>query len=139
MRIVVSGSSGLVGSALLPALRAAGHRVARLVRSGATRGRRAAPGPTATSGPDDIPWDPLGERIDAARLEGADALINLPGAGIAAWLCSAASKDEVRRCRANGTQHLTATLTRLERPARILVRTPALDYYPDRSAVILIQ
>src|SRR5207245_8757694 len=109
MRIVVSGSSGLVGSALLPALRAAGHRVARLVRSGATRGRRAAPGPTATSGPDDIPWDPLGERIDAARLEGADALINLAGAGIAAGRWTAARKDEIRRSRVNGTQLLSET------------------------------
>ena len=70
MDVVITGSSGLIGRALIPALTAAGHRPIRLVRREPQAGR------------DEIRWDPAAGEIDAASLEGADAVINLAGAGI---------------------------------------------------------
>ncbi len=125
MRIVVSGSSGLVGSALLPALRAAGHQVSRLVRPGAS----PAPG--------DVAWDPGADRIDAAGLEGTDAVVHLAGASIAAGRWTAARKVEIRRSRVNGTQLVSETLTKLQRPPRVLVSASAIGYYGDRGDEVL--
>jgi uncharacterized protein YbjT (DUF2867 family) len=67
VRVVMSGASGLIGSALLPALRADGHDVVRLVRRKST-------------GSDEIRWDPAAGELDAARLGGVDAIVNLSGA-----------------------------------------------------------
>jgi NAD dependent epimerase/dehydratase family enzyme len=69
MRIVVSGASGLIGSAIVPALERAGHDVVRLVRH-------------EPQGPKELSWDPAVGSIDAAGLAGADAVVNLNGATI---------------------------------------------------------
>ena len=68
MRVVISGSSGLIGTALVPHLRSAGHEVVRLVRR-------------TPQAPDERGWDPPSGRIDDGALDGADAVINLSGAG----------------------------------------------------------
>ena len=70
MRILVSGSSGLIGSRLVPSLKAGGHDVVRLVRGEA-------------SGNDEIHWDPQAETIDREALGGLDAVVHLAGASIA--------------------------------------------------------
>ena len=70
MRVVVAGSSGLIGTALVAHLRAGGHEVLRLVR------RQPA-------GPDERGWDPPAGRIDAGTFDGVDAVVNLGGVGIA--------------------------------------------------------
>src|SRR5438445_6994289 len=101
MRIVVSGSSGLVGSVLLPTLGTAGHEVAKLVRPGTA--------PASAPGQNDIAWDPPGEKIEAARLEGAAAVVHLAGGNIPAGRWTAARKAKVRRRRVNGTQFLSET------------------------------
>ena len=129
MRIVVSGSSGLVGSALLPELGAAGHQVARLVREGTAR--------RPASGREEIVWDPLGERIDAGRLEGVDAVVHLAGENISAGRWTVARKEKIRKSRVNGTQLLSETLTKLKRPPRVLVSASAIGFYGDRGDEVL--
>src|SRR5207247_3923459 len=64
LKVIVSGSHGLIGSALVDSLEADGHQVTRLVRDGA----------------DGVPWDPMAGTIDAAGLEGHDAVVHLAGA-----------------------------------------------------------
>ena len=78
MKILVGGSSGLVGSALLPHLASQGHQTVRLVRGRPARGD------------DEVEWDPDAGAIDAARLQGIDAVVNLAGATIARWPWTAA-------------------------------------------------
>ena len=85
MRIAVSGSSGLIGTALVRALRADGHDVVRLVRR-------------EPQGPDETRWDPSGQ-IDAAALEGLDAVVHLAGAGIGDRRWSESYKTELRDSR----------------------------------------
>src|SRR3989442_1435171 len=125
MRIVMSGSSGLVGSVLLPELGTAGHQVARLVRPGTA--------PASAPGQSDIAWDPPGEKIEAARLEGVDAVVHLAGENISAGRWTAARKEKIRKSRVNGTQFLSETLTKLKRPPRVLVSASAIGYYGDRG------
>jgi uncharacterized protein (TIGR01777 family) len=125
--VAVSGSSGLVGSALVPALRAGGHTVRRLLRPGA-RG----------SG-DDIPWDPQGGRIDPAGLAGCDAVVHLAGENIAARRWSPAQKELLRASRVPATALLATTLASLPRPPRVLVQASAIGYYGDRGDEILTE
>ncbi len=86
MRVVISGSSGLIGTALVPHLRSEGHEVVRLVRR-------------TPQAPDERGWDPPSGRIDDGALDGADAVINLSGAGIADKRWTGARKQELRDSR----------------------------------------
>lgn len=118
MRIVVAGSTGLIGSALGPALEAAGHRVERLVRPGAT-----GPG---------IAWDPAAGTIDAAALEGADAVINLAGRSIGERRWDEAERRLVRDSRVESTGVLAGALAGLRRPPAVLLNASAVGYYGHR-------
>ncbi|HWN26016.1 MAG TPA: NAD-dependent epimerase/dehydratase family protein, partial [Actinomycetospora sp.] len=69
MRVVIAGSSGLIGTALVPRLREAGHEVVRLVRR-------------TPQAPDERGWDPAAAHLAPGALDGADAVVNLCGAGI---------------------------------------------------------
>jgi uncharacterized protein len=117
-RIAISGASGLVGTQLIPFLGAGGHDVARLVR------RR----PSAA---DEIGWDPATDQIDAASLEGMDAVIHLAGTSIAGGRWTKARKAEIFSSRVQGTGLLAKTLTRLQRPPRVLVSASGIGYYGD--------
>ncbi len=119
MRIVVAGSSGLIGSALLPALEEAGHRVEPLVRPGSAR-------------PGGIPWDPGAGHLDAAALEGADAVVNLAGRSIGERRWDDAEKRLIRESRVGPTRLLAETLAGLARPPRLLVNASAVGFYGDR-------
>ena len=92
MKIAITGSTGLVGSALIPVLAIGGHHVVRIVRSGGA--------------PDDVVWDPNSGRIDRERLEGLDAVVHLAGENIAARRWNAEQKARIRDSRVLGTKLL---------------------------------
>lgn len=119
MHIAVSGSGGLVGSALLPFLTTGGHRVTRLVR-------KAAAG-------DDVAWDIAQGVKDLSRLEGVDAVVHLAGENIAAGRWTAARKEEIRRSRVEGTRRLCESLARLSRRPKALVSASAVGFYGNRG------
>jgi len=121
----VSGSHGLIGSALVPALAAAGHRVRRLVRR--------------PPGPDEIAWDPDAGTVDAAGLEGADAVVHLAGVGIGDKRWTPEQKRRIRDSRVRGTGALAAALAGLAVPPRVLVSGSAVGYYGDRGDEVLTE
>ena len=124
MQIAVSGSSGLIGSALVSVLTAGGHRVFRLVRG-------IAPGA------DSIRWDPgVGVR-DVALAEGLDAGVHLAGENIGAGRWTARRKAEIRQSRIEGTRRLSESLARLARRPKALVSASAIGFYGDRGAEAL--
>ena len=124
MKILVSGSTGLVGSALVPFLSTGGHEVIRLVRG------RPQPGEAA------VPWDPQAGTIEAAGLEGLDAVVHLAGENVAGrW--TAAKKARIRSSRVAGTRLLAEALAGLKRPPRTLVCASAIGYYGDRGDEVL--
>jgi hypothetical protein len=125
-RIAISGASGLVGSQLVPFLRAGGHDVARLVR------RR----PSAA---DEIAWDPAAGQIDAAALEGMDVVIHLAGTSIAGGRWTNARKAAILSSRLQGTSLLAETLAGLQRPPRALISASGIGYYGDAGNVPLTE
>lgn len=116
MDVAVTGSHGLVGSALVPALAQAGHRVLRLVRD-----RR--------SGRDEIAWDPVAGTIDGAGLEGIDAVVHLAGAGIGDKRWTPERKRLILESRTKGTGLLARTLAGLTRKPLVLISASGTDYY----------
>jgi uncharacterized protein (TIGR01777 family) len=127
LRVAVTGATGLVGSALVPALLAAGHRVDRLTRR------------PPTAGTTDVEWDPARGRLDPRALEGVDAVVHLAGESIAARRWSDAVKERIRRSRVDGTRLLSETLGNLERRPRVLVSASAVGYYGDRGETPLTE
>ena len=120
MRVLVTGSSGLIGGTLVPFLSASGHRVSRLVRRPPTE-------------PDEIGWDPVAGTVDLRALEGFDAVVHLAGAGIASGRWTVERKASIRRSRIEGTRLLAASLDRLDRRPRVLVAASAIGYYGNRG------
>ncbi len=123
MRTAVTGSSGLVGSALAPFLTAGGHEVVRLVR--------------ASTGGGDVQWDPAEGVKDLSRLEGVDAVVHLAGGNIAAGRWTQHRKEEIRRSRVEGTRRLGESLARLSRRPKVLVSASAIGFYGDRADEVL--
>ena len=123
MDVLVSGSTGLIGSALVSALEEGGHRVRRLTRSGG-------------SSEDVVLWDPSAGEIDAGRIEGVDAVVHLAGENIAGrW--TDAKKARIRDSRVRGTRLLAETLARLPTPPVVMVSASAAGYYGDRGNELL--
>lgn len=129
MKILISGASGLVGSAATRVLRAEGNSVAQLVRPG--RGRSQQPA--------DVAWDPAKRQIDAAALEGFDAVIHLSGASIADGRWTEARKAELRSSRIESTRVLVDALAKLNRKPRVLVAASAVGFYGDGGDEILTE
>jgi hypothetical protein len=125
MNVLITGSSGLVGSALAPLLTSGGHRVIRLVRSeaGAGEGR--------------VLWDPEAGTIDTASLEGLDTVVHLAGESIAAGRWTAAQKARILESRVKGTRLLAETLAGLSQRPKALVSASAVGYYGDRGDEVL--
>jgi len=126
MRILVIGSNGLIGRALIPVLDSAGHTTVRLVR---TQG-------LAT--PSGIPWNPSAGTISARDLEGFDAAVHLAGESIVGrW--TAAKKARILESRAQGTRVLCEALAELAHPPQVLVSASAIGYYGDRGDEVLTE
>ncbi|WP_405858641.1 TIGR01777 family oxidoreductase [Streptomyces sp. NBC_01515] len=117
-RIAVTGASGLIGSALVRSLTADGHEVVRLVRHGAR-------------GADEVCWDPEGQYVDAAGLDGCDAVVNLAGAGVGDHRWTDAYKKTVRDSRVLGTAALAEAVAALDRPPRVWVNGSAIGFYGE--------
>ncbi len=126
MNILVTGSTGLVGSSVVSFLKTGGHRVLRLVRGTA-------------NGADDIVWHPAGDTIESAKLEGLDAVVHLAGENIASGRWNAAKKERIRDSRVNGTVLLSKALAKLTRKPRVLVCASAIGFYGDRGDEVLTE
>jgi uncharacterized protein len=126
MRILVSGSTGFVGTALIPRLESEGHEVVRLVRPAT----RSVSGIAASK---TIAWDPSANSFDAAQAEGADALVHLAGASIADGRWNAVRKTLLRTSRIDATRHLITALSGLQRPPGVMVSASAIGYYGNRG------
>ncbi|WP_369133151.1 TIGR01777 family oxidoreductase [Modestobacter sp. I12A-02662] len=125
MKVALTGSSGLIGSALAPALRADGHEVLRLVR----RTPRTA---------DEHRWDPVHHRVDPALLLDVDAVINLAGEPIRPRPWTRAYKERLRSSRLNSTttiaEALAAAATSDPSPRRVLLSASGIDFYGDTGS-----
>ncbi|MDA0831764.1 MAG: TIGR01777 family oxidoreductase [Planctomycetota bacterium] len=125
MRILLSGATGLVGSALTPFLTTGGHEVVALSRS-----LRGNAGET-------VIWDPASHHIDSSRLEGFDAVVHLAGENIATKRWSSEQKKKIRSSRVDATHFLCEQIAQLERPPSTLVCASAIGYYGDRGDEIM--
>ena len=118
MRVVVTGASGLIGSALVRSLTADGHQVLRLVR----RDPRAA---------DEARWDPTARHLDPSSLDGADAVVNLAGAGIGDHRWTDDYKKAIRESRVAGTTAVAEAIAVAGQPPSVFVSASAVGYYGD--------
>ncbi len=126
MKVLVTGATGLVGSALVPMLTTGGHEVFRLTRSNPVEAN-------------DIQWNPDSGDLPKARLEGMDAVVHLAGENIAASRWNARVKERLRRSRVDTTRFLCESLVQLERRPKTLICASAIGYYGDRGAEILTE
>lgn len=117
MKVAITGSSGLIGRALVRNLRGDGHQVVRLVRR-------------EPSGRDEVRWDPHGG-VDGAALEGMDAVVHLAGPGIGDRRWTESYKRRLRDDRVAGTRNLTEALAGLDAKPRVLISASGMNYYGD--------
>ena len=120
-RIAITGATGLIGRALATSLSGDGHRVVRVVRD------------PRTAGPEDVVWDPEAGTIDAAGLEGLDAVVHLAGEPIGASRWTDETRRRIHDSRERGTDLLARTLAGLEQRPDVLVSCSAVGIYGDRG------
>jgi hypothetical protein len=130
MHVVVTGSHGLIGTALAAALRARGDTVTALVRSGSPRSER------------DIAWNPASGAIDLMALQArgpVGGIVNLAGAGIADRRWTASRKAEIIASRVASTDLVVRVIDQLDQTPRVLVNASAIGIYGDRGAEVLTE
>jgi len=120
MRLLVSGSNGMVGSALVARMAAAHHEVRRLVRSGAGSGDLH-----------DFSWRPDRGELDARALDGVDAVVHLAGVGIGDARWSAARKAAITTSRVDSTRLLAERIAKAAAPPKALLVASAVGFYGD--------
>ncbi len=129
MKVLVTGATGLIGSALCDALLARDDEVVGLSRNPG-KARLAQPGVAWH------PWEPTLERPPAAAFEGVDGVVNLLGEKIdQRW--SDGAKKKIMETRRTGTHNLVGTIAGLERRPAVLVNQSAVGYYGDRGDAVL--
>jgi uncharacterized protein (TIGR01777 family) len=119
MKVLVTGGTGLIGTALSDALRERGDLAVAI-----TRGRHA---------PGEFSWDPERGELEADRLEGADAIVNLAGESIGDAKWTPQTKRRILESRTKGTTLLAQTIASLVRPPKVFVSGSAIGYYGDRG------
>lgn len=155
MRVLIAGSSGLVGTALTQALARDGHEVVRLVRtgSGAKNGPEKGRKQEARTREEnafanvikvawnpntcDLEGEPFGEEQD--KVEGADAVVNLAGASIAGEVWTKERKALIRSSRLHTTRELVCALEKLNDAPKTLVSASAIGYYGSRGDEVLTE
>lgn len=125
MRILITGASGLLGSAVAEALRGAGHTVDRLARPNYRQESSSSLRP--------IRWDPLTGDLDRVGANGADAVVHLAGASIGEGRWTTERKKILRESRVEATRNLVTGLLQLDQRPRVLVAASAVGYYGDRG------
>lgn len=118
MKVAITGSRGLIGSAVAADLAAAGHGIVRLVRAAPREG--------------EVRWDPA-TPADLSALEGAGAVIHLAGENVGAGRWTPARRAAIRASRIEGTRNFVAGLLRLRAPPRVLLAASAIGWYGDRG------
>jgi len=121
MKVLISGGSGLVGTALADSLRSEGHTVALLVR----------PDGSASTG--NIRWDPSSGFVNVDAMEAADAVVNLNGAGIGGARWTPERKKLLRTSLVDSTRVLVEALARLKQKPAVFVSASAIGYYGNRG------
>src|SRR4051812_10291276 len=124
MDVVVAGSHGLIGTALVAELARRGHTVRRLVRSD-------------PAGPDEVRWDPDGGRLDPGALAGADAVVNLAGAGVGDHRLTESYRRTVLQSRTRTTSLISTTLAGMADGPRVLLQGSAIGAYGERGGTVL--
>ncbi|HYL47437.1 MAG TPA: TIGR01777 family oxidoreductase [Candidatus Limnocylindrales bacterium] len=127
MKILISGASGLVGTALTRALRAEGHTVAQIVRAG------AAPAEG------DVRWDPDTGDVDLAAMEAAHAVVCLNGASIAGGRWTKARKQVLSDSRIHPVRLLVESFEKLKQKPRVFLCASAIGFYGNRGDEILTE
>ncbi len=125
MKVLVSGSSGLIGSSLVRTLEGSGHEVHRLLRPQSPRASNA------------IMWDPAAGTLDPRHLEGFDALVHLAGENIANRRWSVEQMARIRDSRVGSTALLAEKIADLNSPPSVFVCASAGGYYGDRGDDLL--
>ena len=125
MRVAITGSTGLIGSALTRSLLADGHQVLRL-----TRGQTKSVA-SSGDGSESASWDPKAGTVQPGALEGVEAVVHLAGAGIGDKRWNDAYKRELRDSRVLGTQTIARAVAELDVKPRVLVSSSAVGYYGD--------
>jgi uncharacterized protein (TIGR01777 family) len=126
MKILISGSHGLVGTALIKALEPEGHQIFRLVRH--------YPGSSS-----EIEWSPDRYSIALSLIEGFDAVVHLAGESIAEGRWTEEKKKRIRESRVKGTKLLADALANLTDPPKTLIAASAIGYYGDRGEELLTE
>jgi uncharacterized protein len=127
VKVAITGSSGLIGSALAASLRADGHEVVRLVRR-------------PPRGPGELRWDPraagagLPDDLASTPLGGIDACVHLAGAGVGDHRWTDSYKAEIRASRVLATSSLATALARLDPPPKVLAAASAIGWYGGGGA-----
>ncbi|MGZ8763708.1 MAG: TIGR01777 family oxidoreductase [Acidimicrobiia bacterium] len=119
MDVLITGSGGLIGSAIVPALEAAGHAAIRLRRGSGAAGSRT--------------WSPEGGTIDAAAFAGVGGVVHLAGEGIAEKKWTPEQKRRILESRTKGTDLLARTIAGLDEKPAVLVSASAIGYYGNRG------
>lgn len=125
LEVCVSGSSGLIGSTLVAFLSSGGHQVRRIVRK------------ESHGDPNLIAWDSAHGTLETEKLEGTDAVVHLAGESIASGRWTEAKRTRIRESRVQGTRELAESLSRLQRPPKVLVVASATGYYGNRGDAML--